>query len=240
MLERYLRHSHSINCSPQTPTSLPNRQAARPAASEAVSRLPRDVRRKAAGHGAAPFPDGFVGGHKDTEAVTARRVAPLALAAFVVASDGTLVTALLRQIASTLSASPATVGQALWKDHARLIALDRLGAVAAGRGSSAGLVVRFRPPGTSEMLAGYCVARGRMCPATETQQMPSPSRSVNSSTGRRASSRRRGLAAPRLAWGYAGLAGWGQVEAWVASSYNARVSEITPAGRLRFVGGSGC
>jgi hypothetical protein len=45
------------------------------------------------------------------KAVTGRRVALLALAAFVVASDATLVAALLRQIASTLSASPA--GQAV-------------------------------------------------------------------------------------------------------------------------------
>jgi MFS transporter, DHA1 family, inner membrane transport protein len=45
--------------------------------------------------------------------VTGRRVALLALAAFIVASDATLVAALLRQIASTLSASPAAVGQAV-------------------------------------------------------------------------------------------------------------------------------
>lgn len=45
--------------------------------------------------------------------VTGRRVALLALAAFVVASDATLVAALLRQIASTLSASPAAAGQAV-------------------------------------------------------------------------------------------------------------------------------
>ena len=40
-----------------------------------------------------------------------RRVAFLALAAFAVASDGTLAAALLRQIASTLSVSPAAAGQ---------------------------------------------------------------------------------------------------------------------------------
>jgi MFS transporter, DHA1 family, inner membrane transport protein len=45
--------------------------------------------------------------------VTGRRVALLGLAAFVVASDATLVAALLRQIASTLSASPAAAGQAV-------------------------------------------------------------------------------------------------------------------------------
>jgi len=45
--------------------------------------------------------------------VTGRRVALLTLAAFVVASDGTLVAALLRQIASTLSAAPAAAGQAV-------------------------------------------------------------------------------------------------------------------------------
>ncbi len=45
--------------------------------------------------------------------MTGRRVALLALAAFVVASDATLVAALLRQIASTLSASPAAAGQAV-------------------------------------------------------------------------------------------------------------------------------
>jgi predicted MFS family arabinose efflux permease len=46
-------------------------------------------------------------------AVTGRRVVFLALAAFVVASDATLVAALLRQIASTLSASPSAAGQAV-------------------------------------------------------------------------------------------------------------------------------
>jgi MFS transporter, DHA1 family, inner membrane transport protein len=45
--------------------------------------------------------------------VIERRVALLALAAFVVASDGTLVAALLRQIAGTLSAAPAVAGQAV-------------------------------------------------------------------------------------------------------------------------------
>jgi predicted MFS family arabinose efflux permease len=49
--------------------------------------------------------------------VTGRRVALLALAAFVVASDATLVAALLRQIASTLSASPAAAGQ-VCRQHA--------------------------------------------------------------------------------------------------------------------------
>lgn len=44
-------------------------------------------------------------------AVTARRV--VALAAFVVAADATLVAALLRPIASTLSVSPAVAGQAV-------------------------------------------------------------------------------------------------------------------------------
>ncbi len=42
-----------------------------------------------------------------------RRVALLALAAFAVASDGTLVVALLRQIAGTLAASPSAAGQAV-------------------------------------------------------------------------------------------------------------------------------
>jgi predicted MFS family arabinose efflux permease len=42
-----------------------------------------------------------------------RRIALLAMAAFVVASDGTLVAALLREIASTFSASPAVAGQAV-------------------------------------------------------------------------------------------------------------------------------
>jgi predicted MFS family arabinose efflux permease len=46
-------------------------------------------------------------------AMTWRRVAVLALAAFVVASDATLVAALLRQIASTFSASTAAAGQAV-------------------------------------------------------------------------------------------------------------------------------
>ncbi len=59
------------------------------------------------------FPGGFVGGRDDTGAVTGRRVALLALAAFVVASDGTLVASLLRQIASTLSASPSVASQAV-------------------------------------------------------------------------------------------------------------------------------
>jgi len=45
--------------------------------------------------------------------VIERRVALLALGAFVVASDGTLVIARLRQIASTLSISPAAAGQAV-------------------------------------------------------------------------------------------------------------------------------
>src|SRR5216684_266539 len=39
----------------------------------------------------------------------------------------------------------------------------------------------FRPPATSAMKAGYCVGCGRMCPATDTQQMPSSSRRVISS-----------------------------------------------------------
>src|SRR6266567_9297902 len=59
------------------------------------------------------FPGGFVGGRDDTETVIERRVALLALGSFVVASDGTLVVALLRQIASTLSVSPAAAGQAV-------------------------------------------------------------------------------------------------------------------------------
>src|SRR5205085_4364894 len=47
-------------------------------------------------------------------AVTARRgLAVLALGAFVVAADGTLVVGLLRQIARSLEVSPATAGQAL-------------------------------------------------------------------------------------------------------------------------------
>jgi predicted MFS family arabinose efflux permease len=45
--------------------------------------------------------------------VTGRRVAVLALAAFVVASDATLVAALLRQIAGTLSISAGAGGQAV-------------------------------------------------------------------------------------------------------------------------------
>jgi predicted MFS family arabinose efflux permease len=59
------------------------------------------------------FPGGFVGGRDDTETVIERRVALLALGSFVVASDGTLVVALLRQIASTLSVPPAAAGQAV-------------------------------------------------------------------------------------------------------------------------------
>jgi predicted MFS family arabinose efflux permease len=59
------------------------------------------------------FPGGFAGAAMILGAVTGRRVALLALAAFVVASDATLVAALLRQIASTLSASPAAAGQAV-------------------------------------------------------------------------------------------------------------------------------
>jgi hypothetical protein len=58
-------------------------------------------------------PGGVVGDRGDTEAVTGRRVAVLALAAFVVASDATLVAALLRQIAGTLSISAGAGGQAV-------------------------------------------------------------------------------------------------------------------------------
>src|SRR4051794_35051389 len=42
-----------------------------------------------------------------------RRLIPLALGAFVVASDGTLVVGLLRQIARSLAVSPAAAGQAV-------------------------------------------------------------------------------------------------------------------------------
>jgi MFS transporter, DHA1 family, inner membrane transport protein len=72
--------------------------------------VPADCGRLAAGRGHAPFPGGFVGGCDDTEALTGKRIAFLALAAFVVASDATLVAALLRQIAGTLSTSPAVAG----------------------------------------------------------------------------------------------------------------------------------
>jgi predicted MFS family arabinose efflux permease len=47
------------------------------------------------------------------EALRARALAILALGAFVVAADGTLVVGLLRQIARSLEVSPATAGQAL-------------------------------------------------------------------------------------------------------------------------------
>src|SRR6266487_2864568 len=45
--------------------------------------------------------------------VVDRRLAVLALGAFVVASDGTLVVGLLRQIAHSLTVSPAAAGQAV-------------------------------------------------------------------------------------------------------------------------------
>jgi predicted MFS family arabinose efflux permease len=41
-----------------------------------------------------------------------RRLVLLAAGAFVVASDGTLIVGLLREIASSLAISPATAGQA--------------------------------------------------------------------------------------------------------------------------------
>ncbi len=72
--------------------------------------MPADCGRLAAGRGHALLPGGFVGGCGDTGDLTGKRIAFLTLAAFVVASDATLVAALLRQIASTLSASPAAAG----------------------------------------------------------------------------------------------------------------------------------
>jgi len=42
-----------------------------------------------------------------------RRLVLLAAGAFVVASDGTLVVGLLRQIADSIAVSPATAGQAV-------------------------------------------------------------------------------------------------------------------------------
>src|SRR5205814_10548873 len=47
-----------------------------------------------------------------TQAVIDRRLVLLAAGAFVVASDGTLVVGLLRQIADSIAVSPATAGQA--------------------------------------------------------------------------------------------------------------------------------
>src|SRR5438067_4126347 len=55
----------------------------------------------------------FGRGRLDTWAVFDRRLVLLALGAFVVASDGTLVIGLLRQIAGSLSVSPASAGQAV-------------------------------------------------------------------------------------------------------------------------------
>lgn len=63
--------------------------------------------------GVVQCPGGFVGGWGDTGALTGTRIAFLALAAFVIASDATLAAALLRQIAGTLATSPAAAGLAV-------------------------------------------------------------------------------------------------------------------------------
>jgi len=91
-----------------------NRQAARPCGKPGHRAAPPTAADAGLPDAALPcFWAGFVGGCDDTEAVIERRVALLVLAAFVVASDGTLVAALLREIASTLSVSPAAAGQAV-------------------------------------------------------------------------------------------------------------------------------
>jgi DHA1 family inner membrane transport protein len=92
--------------------------------------------------GLPPVATRLVGGRDDTEAVTGRRVALLALAAFVVASDATLVAALLRQIGSTLSASTSAAGQAVT-------------AYAAGYALGAPLIIRAaRRARQGRLLAG--------------------------------------------------------------------------------------
>src|SRR6266550_5060572 len=53
------------------------------------------------------------GNSTNNPVVIDRRLAVLALGAFVVASDGTLIVGLLRQIADSLTVSPATAGLAV-------------------------------------------------------------------------------------------------------------------------------
>jgi MFS family permease len=80
--------------------------------------------------------------------VTGRRVALLALAAFVAASDATPVAALLRQIPTTLSASPAAAGQAVM-------------VYAAGYAVGAPLIIRLVRRARQDRLLTGCARRIR-------------------------------------------------------------------------------